>query len=69
MNEYLYSVSCTYASDFSTTWVGRYSDAYLPLKFISGLMTMALLMNTQQLTCLNLQAKCIQKLSTKQEWW
>lgn len=27
MNEYLYSVSCTYDSDFSTTWVGRYSDA------------------------------------------
>jgi hypothetical protein len=25
--EYLYSVTCTYDSDFSTTWVGRYSDA------------------------------------------
>jgi len=27
MNEYLYSVTCTYDSDASTTWVGRYSDA------------------------------------------
>ena len=27
MNEYLYSVTCTYDSDTSTTWVGRYSDA------------------------------------------
>ena len=27
MNEYLYSVTCTYDSDHSTTWVGRYSDA------------------------------------------
>ena len=26
-NEYLYSVTCTYDSDASTTWVGRYSDA------------------------------------------
>jgi hypothetical protein len=43
--------------------------AYLPLKFISGSLTMDLLLNTQQLTCLNLQAKCTQKLSTKQEWW
>jgi hypothetical protein len=43
--------------------------AYLPLKFISGSLTMDLLLNTQQLTCLNLQAKCTQKLFTKQEWW
>jgi hypothetical protein len=43
--------------------------AYLPLKVIKSLLTMDLLMNTQQLTCLNLQAKCTQKLSTKQEWW
>ena len=27
MNDYLYSVTCTYDSDTSTTWVGRYSDA------------------------------------------
>jgi hypothetical protein len=27
MNEYLYSVTCTYDSDPSTSWVGRYSDA------------------------------------------
>jgi hypothetical protein len=27
MNEYLYSVTCTYDSDPNTSWVGRYSDA------------------------------------------
>jgi hypothetical protein len=27
MNEYLYSVTCTYDSDPTTLWVGRYSDA------------------------------------------
>jgi hypothetical protein len=49
--------------------LGVIAIVYLPLKFINDLQTTALLMNTQQLTCLNLQAKCIQKLSTKQEWW
>jgi hypothetical protein len=43
--------------------------AYLPLKLIRSLLIGELPLSIPQLIYQSLQAKCTQKLSTKQDWW